>query len=63
MAKKYTKMCAAHAKLLVCQLDLLLFFTVLRHCLRRLALHDFISCLNKLLILSRALLLALAESI
>ena len=31
-----------------CLLDLLLFFTVLRRCLRRLALHDFIFCLNKL---------------
>ena len=31
-----------------CELDLLLFFTVLRRCLRRLALHDFIFCLNKL---------------
>ena len=29
-------------------LDLLLFFTVLRRCLRRLALHNFIFCLNKL---------------
>ena len=28
--------------------DLLLFFTVLRRCLRRLALHDFIFCLRKL---------------
>ena len=28
--------------------DLLLFFTVLRRCLRRLALHDFIFCLNEL---------------
>ena len=28
--------------------DLLLFFTVLRRCFRRLALHDFIFCLNKL---------------
>ena len=30
------------------KLDLLLFFTILRHCLCRLALHDFIFCLNKL---------------
>ena len=37
------KKCAARAKL-----DLLLFFTVLRCCLRRLALHDFMFCLNKL---------------
>ena len=42
------KKCAAQAKLLFCQLYLLLFFTVLRRCLRRLALHDFIFCLNKL---------------
>ena len=28
--------------------DLLLFFTVLRRCLRRLALHYFIFCLNEL---------------
>ena len=42
------KECAAQAKLLFCQLYLLLFFTVLRRCLRRLALHDFIFCLNKL---------------
>ena len=41
----------------------MLFFTVLRRCLRRLALHDFIFCLNKLWILSRASLLALAKSI
>ena len=26
----------------------LLFFTILRRCLRRLALHDFIFCLSKL---------------
>ena len=38
------KKCAARAKLLFCQLDLLLFFTVLRRFLRRLALHDFIFC-------------------
>ena len=31
-----------------CQLDLLLFFNVLRRCFRRLALHDFIFCLHKL---------------
>ena len=31
------KKCAARAKLLFCQLDLMLFFTILRHCLRRLA--------------------------
>ena len=37
------KKCAARTKLLFCLLDLLLFFTV-----RRLALHDFILCLNKL---------------
>ena len=42
------KKCSARAKLLFCLLDLLLFFTVLRRCLRRLALHDFIFCLNKL---------------
>ena len=30
------------------KLDLLLFFTILRRCLCRLALHDFIFCLNKL---------------
>ena len=42
------KKCAAQAKLLFCQLYLLLFFTVLRRCLRRLASHDFIFCLNKL---------------
>ena len=46
--KMYKKKCAARAKLFFCQLDLLLFFTVLRRCLRRLALHDFIFCLNKL---------------
>ena len=34
------KKCAARAKLLFCLLDLLLFFTVLRRCLRRLELHD-----------------------
>ena len=38
------KKCAPLAKLLF----LLLFFTVLRHCLRSLALHDFIFCLSKL---------------
>ena len=58
------KKCAARAKLLFCSLDLLLFFTVLRRCLRRLALHDHIFCLNKLYeILSRASLLVLAKSI
>ena len=46
-----------------CQLDLLLFFTVLRRCLRCLALHDFLFCLNKLQILSRASFLALVKSI
>ena len=46
--KMYKKKCAARAKLFFCQLDLLLFFTVLRRCLRRLALHDFLFCLNKL---------------
>ena len=35
------KKCAARAKLLFCLIDLLLFFTVLRRCLRRLALQDF----------------------
>ena len=30
------------------KLDLLLFFTILPRCLCRLALHDFIFCLNKL---------------
>ena len=39
--KMYKKKCAARAKLFFCQLDLLLFFTVLRRCLRRLGLHDF----------------------
>ena len=29
-------------------IDLLLFFTVLRRCLRRLALHDFIFCFNNI---------------
>ena len=39
--------CAARAKVLFCQLDLLSFF--LRSCrLSRLALHDFIFCLSKL---------------
>ena len=38
------KKCAARAKLLFCWLDLLLFFTVLRHCFRRLAVDDFIFC-------------------
>ena len=38
------KKCAPLAKLLF----LLLFFTVLRRCLRSLALHDFIFCLSKL---------------
>ena len=38
------KQCAPLAKLLF----LLLFFTVLRRCLRSLALHDFIFCLSKL---------------
>ena len=42
------KKCAARAKLLFCLLHLLLFFTVLRRCLRRLALHDFIFYLNEL---------------
>ena len=42
------KKCAALAKLLFSPLDLMLFFTVLRCCIRRLALHDFIFCLNKL---------------
>ena len=56
-------MCAACAKLFFCYLDLLSFFTVLQRCLRRLALHNFIFCLNKLLILLRASLLALAKSI
>ena len=42
------KKCAARAKLLFCLLDLLLFFTVLRRCLRRLALHDSMFCLNEL---------------
>ena len=42
------KKCAARAKLLICLLDLLLFFTFLRRCLRRLALHDSIFCLNEL---------------
>ena len=46
------KMCAVRAKLLFCKLDLLFFFTVLRRCLRRLVLHDFVFCLNKLQILS-----------
>ena len=41
---------------------IVVFFTVLRRCLRRLALHDFIFCLNKLCMLSRASLLALAKS-
>ena len=31
------KKCAARAKLLFCQLDLMLFFTILRRCLRHLA--------------------------
>ena len=38
------KKSAARGKLLFCLLDLLLFFTVFR----RLALQDFIFCLNKL---------------
>ena len=38
------KMCAARGKLLFYWLDLLLFFTVLRHCFCRLALHNFIIC-------------------
>ena len=42
--KKY----ATRAKWVFCQLDLLLFFTVLRRCLRRLALLDYIFGLNKL---------------
>ena len=42
------KKCAARAKLLFSQLDLLLFFTLLQRCLHRSALHDFIFCLNKL---------------
>ena len=42
------KKCAARAKLLFCQLDLLLFFTVLRRCLRSLAVHEFIYFLKKL---------------
>ena len=33
-------------KLLLCWLDLFLFFTVLRRCRRRLVLHDFIFCLR-----------------
>ena len=42
----------------------LLFLTVLKHCRRHLALHDFIFCLNKpYLILSKASLLVLAKSI
>ena len=41
----------------------LLFFTILSRFLRCSALHDFIFFLNKLKILSRALLLALAKSI
>ena len=37
------KKCAARAKLLFFfSLDLSLFFTILRRCLRRLTLHDFI---------------------
>ena len=39
--RKVQKKCAARAKLLFCLIDLLLFFTVLRRCLRRLALQDF----------------------
>ena len=46
------KMSAARAKLLFRKLDLLFFFTVLRRCLRRLVLHDFVFCLSKLQIFS-----------
>ena len=37
-----------HVQLLFCSFDILLFFTGLRRCLRRLALHDFIFCANEL---------------
>ena len=40
---------SARAKLVFCQLDLLIFFGCFR-CRRRLALHDFTFCLSKLYI-------------
>ena len=46
--KEVQKKCAARASLLFCLLHLLLSFTVLRRCLRRLALNYFIFFLNKL---------------
>ena len=60
--KEMYKKCAARATLLFCQLDLLLFFHRSLF-LRRLALHDYMFCWSKLLIVSRASLLALAKSI
>ena len=60
-SKEMYKKCAARAKLLFCQLDLLFFHRSLF--LRRLALHDYMFCWSKLLMLSRASLLALAKSI
>ena len=64
LAKICTKTCAARAKLFFFANQIFCcFFTVLPRCLRRLALHDFIFCLNKLKILSRASFLAMAKSI
>ena len=48
LQRNVQKKCAARAKLLFCSLDLLLFFTVLRRFLRRLALRDSIFGLDKL---------------
>ena len=57
----YKKVCCT-CKVAFCLLDLLLFFhrSLFLPCL---ALHDYIFCWSKLLILSRASLLALAKSI
>ena len=58
------KKCAARSKLLFCLLDLLLFFTVVRPCLPSpLSITVCLNKLNKLYILSRASLLALAKPI
>ena len=43
----YKKMCYT-CKVAFLLIRPIVFFTVLRRCLRRLALHDFILCLNKL---------------
>ena len=62
LQRNVQKKCAASAKLPFCSLDLLFFFSPFSGVVFA-ALHDFVFCSNKLLISSRASLLALTKSI